>query len=101
MENLPGITMVNGIYLTNEAIESIDYLQTGGTINWGVAAANREFSNTSLQNAINEIEELNTYFVELMVNDGDETAWLNGGGTVILTGVPDTKISLQGSSKTK
>lgn len=60
----------NGVYLSKEAIESIDWLQTGGTVNWDKENwSKRKFNNKVLHKKISNIDDILHKFIELTDSD--------------------------------
>lgn len=56
----------NGIYLTKDAIEAIDSLQTGGTVGWDEKDwPDRNFTNEVLNGKIKTIDEMVNQFIFL------------------------------------
>lgn len=56
----------NGVYLSKEAIERIDLLQTGGTVNWNKENwSERKFNNEVLHKKILNIDDMLHKFIEL------------------------------------
>ncbi len=66
------VVYVNGIYLTPAAIGSLDYLQTGGTIDNGIY--NRKFNNEGLNALKTELAEANKIIVKSMLEEEIEEA---------------------------
>lgn len=62
-----GVVYVNGIYLTPEAVDSLDYMQTGGTISNGVH--DREFTNEGLNSFKTDLCEANKIIIEAMCDE--------------------------------
>lgn len=66
-----GCIFVNGVLLSPEAIDRLDHLQTGGTVNlndWN----ERVFSNENLEEQLSDISVIERHFQKLMVEDDDE-----------------------------
>jgi len=68
---VPGeVFFFNGIYLTKDAIEAIDYLQTGGTVGWHEKDwPDRKFTNEVLNGKIKTIDEMLHHFIFLAQSD--------------------------------
>ncbi len=66
-----GCVYVNGVVLSPDAIQVIDSLQTGGSVNWDNWDG-RQFNNEGVNEQLEKVSKLENHFRELMIEDDDE-----------------------------
>lgn len=53
---------INGVFISDKLISSLDYLQTGGTSSY----AKPVLDNSGITDKLNDLTELNNYFIEII-----------------------------------